>query len=338
MPPSTEHNRAVGLSQFGAPDVLGVVSVPIAVPGPSDALVLVRAAAVNPSDTLLRTGRQTQRLAGIIPPFIPGMELAGDIIALGDDVAGTHLRVGQAVAGVVRPWRPNGGAQAQYVVVPVSSLVPVPENMGYAEAATVLMNGLTALVAMELLDLPPSSQILVTGGAGAFGGYAISLARDHGHYVIADGYEQDRELLLRLGAHLVVPRGEEMAAAVRAVAPDGVDGLVDAARLDDLAMPLVRDGGAFIHARSIESPSDDERIRREVVFVPDHFHRTDKIREAMDLAQTGVFAPRVALRLPMEKAAEAHRLLERGGLRGRIVLTFDERRAETIEPSQEPVK
>lgn len=140
MSPSSGLNRAVGLSHFGAPDVLGVVRVPIAVPGPSDALVLGRAAAVNPSDTLLRTGRQTERLAGIAPPFIPGMELAGDIIALGGD-AGAHLHAGQAVAGVVRPWRPNGGAQAQYVVVPAASLVPVPAHMGYAEAATILMNG-----------------------------------------------------------------------------------------------------------------------------------------------------------------------------------------------------
>ncbi len=111
-------NRAVGLSRFGSPEVLGVVSVPVAAPGPLDALVRVRAAAVNPSDTLLRTGRQAERLRGISPPFIPGMDLAGDIIALGGAVAGAGLHVGQAVAGVVRPWLPNGGAQAQYVVAP----------------------------------------------------------------------------------------------------------------------------------------------------------------------------------------------------------------------------
>jgi NADPH2:quinone reductase len=320
----TTANRAVGLSRFGSPEVLGVVSVPVTAPGPLDALVHVRAAAVNPSDTLLRTGRQAERLGRISPPFIPGMDLAGDIVALGNAVAGTGLHVGQAVAGVVRPWRPNGGAQARYVVVPASSLVPMPGNMSYAEAATVPMNGLTALVAMELLDLKPGSCLLVTGGAGAFGGYAISVARHQGHFVIADGREGDRELLLRLGAEVVVPRGEAMAAAVREAAPGGVDGLVDAARLGEPAMPLVRDGGTFINARSTASASDDGRIWREAVFVPDHFHRTDKIQEAVDLARIGVLVPRVAMQLPMERAAEAHRLLERGGLRGRIVLTFDE--------------
>lgn len=300
------------------------MSVPVAAPGPLDAVVRVRAAAVNPSDTLLRTGRQAERLKGISPPFIPGMDLAGDVVALGSATAGTGLHVGLAVAGVVRPWRPNGGAQARYVVVPSSSLVPIPGNMSYAEAATVLLNGLTALVAMELLDLKPGSRLLVTGGAGAFGGYAISLARHQGHFVVADGRESDRELLLHLGAHLVVPRGEAMAAAVREAAPGGVDGLIDAARLGEPAMPLVRDGGTFINARSTASPGDDGRIRREAVFVPDHFDRTDKIREAMDLARNGVFVPRVAMQLPMEQAAEAHRLLERGGLRGRIVLILDE--------------
>ena len=320
----TTANRAVGLSRFGSPEVLGVVSVPVTAPGPLDALVHVRAAAVNPSDTLLRTGRQAERLGRISPPFIPGMDLAGDIVALGNAVAGTGLHVGQAVAGVVRPWRPNGGAQARYVVVPASSLVPMPGNMSYAEAATVPMNGLTALVAMELLDLKPGSCLLVTGGAGAFGGYAISVARHQGHFVIADGREGDRELLLRLGAEVVVPRGEAMAAAVREAAPGGVDGLIDAARLGEPAMPLVRDGGTFINARSTAFPGDDGRIRREAVFVPDHFDRTDKIQEAVDLARIGVLVPRVAMQLPMEQAAEAHRLLERGGLRGRIVLTFDE--------------
>ena len=196
-------NRAVGLSYFGSPDVLGVVSVPVAAPGPLDALVRVRAAAVNPSDMLLRTGRQTKRMAGISPPFIPGMDLSGNIVALGDDVAEAGLHIGQAVAGVVHPWRPNGGAQARYVVVPVSSLVPIPVNMSYVEAATVLMNGLTALAAMELLSLHPGSHLLVTGGAGAFGGYAISIGRHLGHYVLADGHESDRELLYRLGAQLV---------------------------------------------------------------------------------------------------------------------------------------
>jgi TnpA family transposase len=83
------------------------------------------------------------------------MDLAGDIVALGNAVAGAGLHVGQAVAGVVRPRRPGGGAQVQYVVVPASSLVPVPANMSYAEASTVLMNGLTALAALELLDLTP---------------------------------------------------------------------------------------------------------------------------------------------------------------------------------------
>ena len=72
----TTANRAVGLSRFGSPEVLGVVSVPVAAPGPLDALVRVRAAAVNPSDTLLRTGRQAERLGGISPPFIPGMDLS----------------------------------------------------------------------------------------------------------------------------------------------------------------------------------------------------------------------------------------------------------------------
>ena len=137
-------------------------------------------------------------------------------------------------------------ASRRYVVAPASSLVPIPGNMSYAEAATVPMNGLTALAALDLLDLKPGSRLLVTGGGRRVGGYAISLARHQGHFVIADGREGDRELLLQLGAGMVVPRGEAMAAAVREAAPGGVDGLVDAARLGEKAMTLVRDGGTLL--------------------------------------------------------------------------------------------
>jgi hypothetical protein len=100
---------------------------------------------------------------------------------------------------------------------------------------------------------------------------------------------------------------------VRQAATGGVDGLVDAARLGEPAVQLVRDGGTFINARSTASPSNDGRIRREAVFVPDHFHRTDKIQEAMDLARIGVLVPRVAMQLPMESSRTASGLIAGAG-------------------------
>ena len=195
--------------------------------------------------------------------------------------------------------------------------------MDYHGAATVPMNGLTALMAVELLGLEPGSRVLVTGGTGALGGYAISVASHLGYRVIADGYPDDAALLTGLGAELVVPRGQDIVDAVRTLLPEGVEGIIDGARLGGAVTSLLRDGGVFVQVRR-EPPNSERRFRSETIMVTDHFDNTAAIRRVMELAAKGIIRPRVARRLPMEQAADAHRLLEQGGLRGRVVLLFED--------------
>ncbi len=147
----------------------------------------------------------------------------------------------------------------------------------------------------------------------------MQLAVARGLRVVADASEADRDLVASLGAHVVVERGDGFADAVRAELPDGVDALADGALLHERALPAVRDGGAVATLRGWEG--DGSRgLRFHPVRVRDVARRRDVLEELTGLVADGALTLRVADVLPAEQAAEAHRRLEAGGVRGRIVL------------------
>lgn len=311
---------AVNFDAFGGPDVLKLVERPIPVAGPGEAVVKVMASPVNPTDLMMREGRQAAMMTDIKPPYCVGVEFGGHVHALGQGV--TNLAVGQPVMGIVNSRRPAGGAHAQYVCVPAASLAVLAPNVDIVGASTIPMNGLTAKMVLELLDIPRGGSVLVTGGAGATGGYAIELARVLGLTVVADAKDSDAELLLGLGANHVVPRGEGTADAVRRIFPNGVDGLVDAALISNIAAAAVRDGGSAVTLRRT-FPITDPRLRAHTVHVFDQDTNATALAWLADLIRDGKLTPRVAMRLPLVQAAEAHRLVEQGGLRGRVVLMME---------------
>jgi NADPH:quinone reductase-like Zn-dependent oxidoreductase len=250
------------------------------------------------------------------------MEFAGRVHERGVGVGA--VAVGQRVMGALDARRPEGGAQARYVRVPATSVVPVSDGIDTVDAATVPMNGLTAHLALEQLSLARGGTVLVTGGAGALGGYAIQLARQAGLFVVADALDADVDLLVRLGADVVVPRGADMAAGVRDRFPSGVDGAIDAARIGEPVASLVRDGGAFVGVRGTDATGSD-RVRRVAVSVGTQVTNTAALARLEQLVRTGRLTPRVSRTLSMSEAAEAHRLLEGGRLRGRVVLLMNDR-------------
>lgn len=308
--------RAVGVREFGGPEQLEVLDVARPEPGAGEVRIRVYAATVNPTDTVLRAG--LHRTRDLEPPYIPGMDAAGVIEAVGD---GTTWRVGDRVIAVVVPILPRGGAYADEIVVPARSVAPMPSGTEFAEASTLPMNALTARLTLDKLALPVGSTLAVTGAAGAFGGYVVQLARAEGLYVIADASEADEELIRRLGANEVVRRGKDVAERIREVAPDGVDGLADGAVLDDLAVPAIRDGGGLAVVRGWRGePGRDITVHRVlVVEAVTDFGALDRLRRQVE---EGVLDLRVARLFPAEEAAKAHRLLEGGGVRGRLVLDF----------------
>ncbi|WBO64592.1 NADP-dependent oxidoreductase [Streptomyces camelliae] len=310
--------KAVGLTEFGGPEVLRVLDLPLPEAGPGEVRIRVHAAAVNPVDTLVRRG--IAFVSDAEPPYVPGMDAAGVVEQIGEG-AGTGLSVGDHVmaVAVVSGTR---GAYAEHLVVPAESVVRVPAGTTGVEAATLPMNGLTALMALDLLELSTGATVAVTGAAGAVGGYAVQLAKADGFRVIADAAPKDEHLVKALGADVVLPRGTAFPELVRGELPEGVDGLVDTAGVAGVAVRAVRDGGRVASsAGGVQVPEDRGIVTRHT-FVPQYAREQAKLDRLRQLAEDGRLTPRVARTLPAEHAAEAHRLLEAGGLRGRLVLTF----------------
>ena len=310
--------RAVCFTEFGDPSVLHVRVVPLPSPGPGQVRVRVAAATVNPTDIGFRLGGR-HLPDGMAPPYIAGMDLAGVIDAVGPEVSG--WQAGDRVMAAVSPWVPGGGAQAEYVLVDGDQLARVPDGIALEAAATLPMNAMTVRSALDMLGLRPGQTLAVTGSAGAIGQYAIQLGTHEGLVVTGDAKPEDAELIRSFGARHVVERGAGMAAGVRALYPSGVDAVIDAALLGPAILPAVRDGGQLLAVRPFQGETE-RGITISLVLVGQHLHEGARLAELADLAAKGVLTLRIAEVLPAERAAEAHRRLEAGGVRGRLVLTF----------------
>jgi NADPH:quinone reductase-like Zn-dependent oxidoreductase len=311
--------RAVGVTEFGGPGALHLLDVPEEHAGPGQVRLRVTAATVNPTDTHAVAGVYADRDPFKQPPWVPGMDVAGVVDEIGPGSA-TDLLVGDAAMAIVVPTGAHGGYR-ESLVLPANSVVRAPKGASDAEASTLPMNGLTARLALDLLGLGPGQVLAVTGAAGAFGGYVVQLAKAEGLTVVADASEADERLVRDLGADVVVRRGDDVADRIRGRFPDGVDGLADGAVLDALVLPAVRDGGRVATVRGYRGDGTDRVAVRPVLVrrVAEDRPALERLREQ---AEQGVLTLRVNRTFPAEQAAEAHRLLARGGVRGRLVLTF----------------
>lgn len=310
--------RAVGVTEFGGPEALEVVDLPERHAGPGEVRIDVRAATVNPTDTVLRAGTRTGN-ESVEPPHVPGMDVAGVLDEIGADID-TDLAVGEHVMAIVLPVGSHGG-YSESIVLPAESVVRVPAGTGDVAASTLPMNGLTARQALDLLRLEPGQVLGVTGAAGALGGYVIQLAKADGLRVIADAADADRGLVRELGADEIVPRGADVTERIRELEPGGVDGLVDGAVLDEAAAPAVKDGGGIATVRGFRG-EEVRGITYHPVLVVSYLRETAALDELRRQVEEGVLTPRVARTFGPEQAVEAHRLLEAGGTRGRLVIEF----------------
>ncbi len=285
--------------------------------GLGEVRIAVKAAGVNPTDIGLRESGTGDDFA---PPWVPGMDAAGTVESVGEGV--DRLSVGDRVMAAVNPRRPEGGAQAELIVVPAASVIAIPPGATFAQAATLPMNGLTARLGLDLLGLKAGQTLAVSGGAGLLASYVIPLAKANGLRVIADAKPEDEDLVRSFGADVIVPRGAGFAAAVRTAAASGVDALFDTALLGHAAFAAIREGGAMAVVRGWDAGTPERGIAIRQVWVRTALERTDWLEELRELASDGRISLRVAGEYAPEQAAQAQQLMAAGGLRGRAVIVF----------------
>lgn len=310
--------KAVAFSQFGGPEVVQVADLPVPEPGPGEVRVRVAAATINPTDIGMRSGGRAGELSKLPAPYVAGMELAGIVDAVGQ---GSTWHVGDRVLGIILPTRTGRGAQCEYVVVPSDSIVRVPEGASLEQAATLPMNGLTTRRAFDLMQLSPGQTLLVTGAAGAVGGYGVQLGAAEGLKVIGVSADSDELLVRGLGAEQFIARNADLIASVHRIAPDGVDGVLDAAVLGRPVLGAVRDGGHVAAVRAFDG-EPERGIHVHQVRVSDYAHNQAALQQLADMVSAGALTLRVAKTVPPSEAGAAQQRLHSGGVRGRLVIVF----------------
>ncbi|MDB9771782.1 NADP-dependent oxidoreductase [Alphaproteobacteria bacterium] len=312
--------KAIGVLVHGGPEALEIINVPEVNVGPGEIRIKNQASGVNPTDVGVRDGRKAELQKKYSPPYVPGMDLSGVVDQVGGDVI-TGIKVGDKVMAMVCPYSIHGAYREQ-IVLDQRAVVKVPNNTSFVEACTLPMNSLTARQSLDLLGLKRGQVLAVTGGPGAYGGYVIQLAKTEGLTVIVDSSKTDENLLNSLGADIIIPRGESYVDKIREHFPDGVDGLADGALLNEQAIGAVKNGGTFTSIRGFKGlPQREIKFTTTWVFSYDgEYEKLDTLRKQVE---KGELTLRVADTVLPEHAAEAHRRLEAGGTRGRMVINWE---------------
>jgi NADPH:quinone reductase-like Zn-dependent oxidoreductase len=308
----TTASRRVVATAFGGPEGLSVHDLELPDPGPGEALVEVRAAGVNPIDVKMYAGPGDPSAL----PMALGFEASGVVAAVGEGVP--DVRTGDEVIVSLGA----AGAYASHLLVDAGVLTRKPADLGWPEAAGLLLTGATAWHTLEATEVSASDTVLVHGGAGGVGLMAVQLARLRGARVIATASEGSHDLLRDLGAEPVV-YGEGLVDRVRSLAPDGVDVSLDLVGSDeavDVSLALVPDRSRIASIAAFARASR-EGIR--LLGGPDE--PGDDVRRAArpelaKLAGDGRLRVLVAASYPLERAADAHRQIATGHTTGKLAL------------------
>jgi putative PIG3 family NAD(P)H quinone oxidoreductase len=322
---------AIGIREPGGPDVLVPTTRPVPEPATGEVLIKVAAAGVNRPDVL-------QRLGGYPPPpgasDIPGLEIAGEVVALGPEAG--DFKLGDTVTALV-----TGGGYAEYCAAPAAQCLTVPEGLDLTEAAAIPETFFTVWTnVFERGGLKSGESFLVHGGSSGIGTTAIQLARVFGARVFATaGSAEKCQACEELGAERAINyREEDYVAVVKEATGEGVDVILDMV------------GGDYIQ-RNIKALAPDGRLcyiaflggsKAEVDFLPMMLKRitisgstlrarpvafkAEIARNLMEkvwpLIEAGQVKPVVHRTFPLDQAADAQRLMESSGHIGKIVLTL----------------
>jgi NADPH:quinone reductase-like Zn-dependent oxidoreductase len=305
--------RIVTQETLGGPEVLRVTEAPRPEPGPTEVLVRVQAAGINPVDWKVRAG------GGFLgePPFTVGWDVAGVVEEAG--FGATGVREGDEVLGM--PWFPRpGNAYAEYVTAPSRHFVRKPAGLSFAEAAALPLAGLTAWQGLvDVGNVHSGQRVFVDAAAGGVGHLAVQIAKARGAHVIGTASAGKHEFLRELGVDEPIDYHDAHATTSDV---DVYFGLVG--EESDLRwLPAIKEGGLLIGVPSgvadrVEKAAAARKVRTERILVePDRGGLTGLV----ELIEAGQLKVHVEQTFPLEDAAKAHELGESGRVSGKLVLT-----------------
>ncbi len=304
--------RAVATDTYGGPEVLRLQDLPDPKVGPDAVLVRVAAASINPVDYKIVEGA----LDGAFPvvfPLVPGWDVAGEVVAVGPAVR--HVQVGQDVVGYARLDHVGHGTWADLVAVPARGIAPAPASLDAVGASCLPLAGLTAWQSLvEVLEVAPGETVLVHAASGGVGHLAVQIAVARGARVLGTASERNHDFLRGLGAEPLA-YGDGLVDAVRELAPDGVDAVLDLAGGQALEQTpaLLRVPGRAV---SVVDPAVADQGGTYVFVRPD----VAQLRELTALVDSDRLRPAVQSTHPLEQVRAAVEEA-RAGVRGKVVLT-----------------
>ncbi|WP_030104403.1 medium chain dehydrogenase/reductase family protein [Actinoalloteichus caeruleus] len=337
--------RQMELSGLGGPERLVAREREVPGPGTGEVRVRVEASGVAFAEVQMLRGRYPMQPRF---PFVPGYDLVGRITAVGPEVAG--LAPGDRVAAM-----PRTGAWADEVVLPASEVVPVPAGVDSGDAVALVTNGVTAWqLAHRSAPVGPGQTVLVHGATGGVGGLLAQLCRQAGATVVGTASEANQEALRAEGVVPVDYRSPDLTERLRRHAPHGYHAVFDhlgprsvarsrallapggrvvsygsAATLRDEGGPLrpyLRMLGGLLWWNTLGEPRLTRRRRVSLYYVRPGRRFREDLGTVLGLLAAGTLTPVVHSRHPMSRAADALRILSRGGVHGKIVLVADQER------------
>lgn len=312
--------KAIRIHKYGGLEVIKYEEAPRPEPGPGELLIRVCAAGVNPADAKIREGKAFASMYENPFPFILGWDISGVIEEAGDGVKA--FSPGDGVYGMVNfPY--EGGAYAEYVTAPEAHLARKPEKLDHIHASALPLAVLTAWQALfGAAGLKSGDRVLIHAAAGGVGHLAVQLARWKGaSHIIGTASADDEKFLKGIGVDEVIDyrteRFDEVARDVDVVL-DCVGG-----ETQERSFKVLKKGGFLVTIMEPppEGRAEESGVRAERIFVkPD----AGELKEVARLADEGRLTPSIYKVFPLEKAREAHELVEKGQTRGKIVLSVQD--------------
>ncbi|WP_017586466.1 NADP-dependent oxidoreductase [Nocardiopsis ganjiahuensis] len=310
--------RAISQNAHGGPEVLQEVRVPRPAPGPSQILVSVRAAGLNPTDW-------KHRSAGVFLNRLPltlGWDVSGVVEAVGYGV--TIFRPGDEVFGML-PYPHGVGSHAEFAVGPARAFAHKPAGIDHVQAGALPLAALTAQQALvDTAGIRSGQRVLVHAAAGGVGHLAVQIAKAHGAYVIGTASSPKHDFLRGIGADEVIDYRETDFAE----ATGDIDVVLDplAGEVAARSLEVLRPGGTLVSLLPLSGEVLDRAAQRGVRATPllveaDHAG----MNAIADLVEKGALKAHVEAVFPLAEAAEAHALGETGRTTGKIVLTVEGR-------------